>query len=109
MAILINGKDMKDAVIKTEQYEMKIVELIPDSMRVSIKGFDEPFSFVPRFVTITYPDTKVISAKDSGIIVVPTGGTVQTTIQFAEKLRLERMMTFELRYARKKIADISIE
>lgn len=109
MAVLVNGKDMKDAVIKTDQYEMKVLDLIPDSMKVSIKGAGEPFNFVPRFITIIYPDTKVINARDSGIVVVPSKETVQTTIQFSEKLRLEKMMTFELRYARKRLAEISIE
>jgi hypothetical protein len=110
MAILINGKEMKDAVIKTENYEMRILQLTPDLMRVSIKDiYGEAFNFVPRLVTIVYPDTKNISARDSGIIVVPRRETVQATVQFAEKLRLERMMSFEFRYARKKLADISIE
>src|SRR2546428_6006290 len=110
MAILINGKDMKDAVIKTDNYEMKVLELTPDIMKVSIKEtYGEAFNFVPRFVTIVYPDTKIIMGKDSGIIVVPRKETVQATIQFAEKLRMERMMSFEFRYARKKLADISIE
>jgi len=41
--------------------------------------------------------------------VVPATGSVQTTIQFVEKLRLEVLMTFELRYSKKKLAEISIE
>src|SRR5690348_9086916 len=110
MAVLINGKDMKDAVIKTENYEMKVLELAPEAMKVSIKEtYGEAFNFVPRFVTIVYPDTKVIAGKDSGIVVVPRKDTVQATIQFVERLRMERMMSFEFRYVRKKLADISIE
>ena len=30
MAVRINGKDMKDAVIKTDQFEMRFLELLPD-------------------------------------------------------------------------------
>jgi len=110
MAILINGKEMKDAVIKTENYEMRVLELTPDLMRLSIKDiYGEAFNFVPRLVTIIYPDTKTITARDAGIIVVPRRETVQATVQFAEKLRLERLMSFEFRYARRKLADVSIE
>src|SRR3954471_11068317 len=110
MAIRVNGKDMKDAVIKTDNYEMRIVELTPELLKVSIKEtYGEAFNFVPRFITIVYPDSKVIAAKDSGIAVVPAKGSVETTIQFSEKLRLELLMTFELRYSRKKLAEISIE
>ena len=32
MAVKVNGKDMKDAVIKTEQFEMRILELTPDRL-----------------------------------------------------------------------------
>ena len=109
MAIRVNGKDMKDAVIKTEQFDMQLLDLVPESMKVSIHGTAESFSFVPRFITITYPDTRVVNARDAGIVSVRGKETVETTIVFAEKLRLERMMTFELRYSRKKIADISID
>ena len=110
MAIFINGKEMKDAVIKTENYEMRVLEFTPDVMKVSIKEtYGEAFNFVPRFITIVYPDTKTIGAKDAGIVVVPRKETVQATIQFAEKVRMERLMSFEFRYARKKLADISIE
>ncbi len=110
MAILVNGKDMKDAVIKTENYEMRITELTPEGMKLSLKEtYGEAFNFVPRFITIVYPDTRTIAAKDTGIVVVPRKETAQASIQFAEKLRIERMMSFELRYARRKLAEISIE
>src|SRR5215470_14190054 len=107
MAIFINGKEMKDAVIKTENYEMRILEWTPDLMKVSVKEtYGEAFNFVPRFVTVVYPDTKTVVGKDAGIVVVPRKETVQATIQFAEKLRMERLMSFELRYARKKLANV---
>jgi hypothetical protein len=110
MSIRVNGKDMKDAVIKTDNYEMRILELTPDLLRVNIKEtYGESFNFVPRFITVVYPDSRVVAAKDSGIAVVPAKGSVETTVQFAEKLRLEMLMTFELRYSKKKLAEISIE
>jgi hypothetical protein len=60
MAITVNGKDIKDAVIKTEQFEMKILELLPDHIKVSIKETaGQPFNFVPRFVTLVYPEATV--------------------------------------------------
>jgi hypothetical protein len=109
MGIRVNGKEMKDAVIKTDQYEMRILELTPESMKVSIRATGDAFNFVPRFFTIFYPDSKLVNAKDTGAIVAPAKETVQTTILFSEKLRLERMMSFELRYARKRLAEISID
>jgi hypothetical protein len=109
MAIKVNGKDMKDAVIKTDQFEMLILELTPNAMKVSVKDIQgESFSFVPRFISVVYPD-KTINAKDNGIVVVPSKETVSTTVQFQEKLRMEAMMLFELRYARKKLATISVD
>ena len=110
MAIKVNGKDMTDAVIKTDQFEMKILSFTPDEMKVSIKGTSgDSFTFVPRFITIVYPDTKVVATKDTGITAVRSQQTVEVTVQFAEKLHMERMMSFELRYSRRRLAEISIE
>jgi len=101
---------MKDAVIKTEQYDMKILELTPDLMRVSVADNQgENFNFVPRFLTVVYPDNKTITAKDAGAVVVRRKETVQVPINFSEKLRIEMFASFELRYARRKLATISIE
>lgn len=109
MAVKVNGKDMKDAVIKTDQYEMKILEFMPDHMKASVKGTaGESFNFVPRFISVVYPD-KAIDAKDTGITVVGPGKTVESLIEFQEKLRIERFISMDLRYARKKLATIMIE
>src|SRR6267142_1340824 len=99
MALRVNGKDMKDAVIKADQFEMKILDLIPDRMRVSVTGIrGEAFNFVPRFLTMVYPD-RTIEAKDTGIIAVGVGKTIEPTIEFREKLRIETFLIMELRYA----------
>lgn len=109
MAIRINGKDMKDAVIKTDQFEMKILEFIPDHIKVTITGISrESFNFVPRFISMVYPD-RTIPAKDTGIMVVASRKTIERTIQFQEKLRIEAFLTMELRYSRTKLASIVIE
>ena len=109
MAIRVNGKDMKDAVIRTDQFEMRILEMIPDHMKLSIKGIsNSAFNFVPRFLVMEYPD-RTINAKDTGIIVVGAGKTIEPVIQFDEKLRIERLFTMRLRYARRKLADIAID
>lgn len=109
MAIKVNGKDMKDAVIKTEQYDMQILDLTPDYLKVTVKdNYGEAFNFVPRFISMAYPD-KTINAKDAGIVIVGTGETKEVTISFQEKLRIEKAMTMRLQYARRKIADIAIE
>ena len=109
MAFRINGKDMQDAVIKADQFEMKILELIPDHMKVIVKeSTGHPFNFVPRFVEMVYPE-KTIAAKDTGIIAVAAGKTIEHTVEFREKLRIETFLMIELRYARKRLAIISVE
>jgi hypothetical protein len=109
MAIRINGKDMKDAVIKADQFEMKILEFIPGHMKVSVKeSTGHPFNFVPRFIEIVYPD-KTIAARDSGIHAVGVGKTIEQVVEFQERLRIETFLMMELRYARKRIALISVE
>ena len=109
MAIIVNGKDMKDAVIKTDQFEMKLLELTPDLMRVTVKELHgQAFNFVPRFVTIAYPE-RTIPARDAGPIVIPAKDTKEVVIQFRDKLRMEKFMPFDLRYANKRLATISVE
>ena len=82
MAITVNGKDMKDAVIKTEQFEMRILELLPDHLKLSIKETaGQPFNFVPRFITLVYPEGP-LNAKDTGIVVVGAGRTIEPVIAF---------------------------
>jgi hypothetical protein len=109
VAIRVNGKEMTEAVLKSDQFEMRILEMTPDRFKVSIKSIsDVSFNFVPRFIAMVYPD-RPINAKDSGILAVPPGKTVETVIQFQEKLRIERLFTMELRYGRKKLADIAVD
>jgi hypothetical protein len=109
MALRVNGKDMKDAVIKTDQFEMRILELIPDHLKVSVKeSTGHPFNFVPRFLEMVYPD-KTIAAKDTGIFAVAARQTVESVIEFQERLRIETFLTMELRYARKRLAAIVVE
>ena len=109
MAITVNGKDMKEAVIKTDQFEMRILEFVPEHLRLSVKGISgEAFNFVPRFLVLMYPE-KPLNAKDGGIVVVGAGKTIEPVIEFEEKLRIERFIRIELRYARRKLATIAIE
>jgi len=109
MALRINGKDMNDAVIKADQFEMKILELVPDHLKANIKGISrEAFNFVPRFMSMVYPE-KVIDARDKGIITVGPGKTIEPIIEFRERLRIEAFTTMELRYARKKLATTTVQ
>jgi hypothetical protein len=109
MAITVNGKDIKDAVIKTEQFEMRILELLPDHMKVSIKEVaGQPFNFVPRFVTLVYPEAP-LNAKDSGIVSVGVGRTIEVNIEFERRIRIETFIRMDLQYARKKLATIAVE
>ena len=109
MAILFNGKLMKDVVLKTDQFEMRILEFLPDRMRIQVKeSSGHPFNFVPRFLEIAYPE-KVIPVKDAGIVALGAGKTVEQVVQFQERLRIESFLMMDLRYARRKLATISVE
>jgi hypothetical protein len=109
VALRINGKDMKDAVLKTDQFEMRILEMVPDHMKVTVKETSgHPFNFVPRFVEMVYPE-KVIAAKDTGIVSVGVGKSIEKVIEFRERLRIETFLMWDLRYARKKLATIVVE
>jgi hypothetical protein len=109
VAIRVNGKDLKDAVIKADQFEMRILDLIPDHIKVNVKdSTGHPFNFVPRFLEMVYPD-KTIAAKDTGIIAVAARGSVEQVVEFKERLRIEAFLMMEIRYARKKLATISVE
>jgi hypothetical protein len=109
MALRINGKDMKDAVLRADQFEMRILELTPDRMKVTVKeSTGHPFNFVPRFLEMAYPE-KTIAAKDTGILAVGQGKTIEQTIEFRERLRIEPFLMMDLRYARKKLATITVD
>jgi hypothetical protein len=109
VAFRVNGKDMKDAVLKADQFEMRILDLTPDHIKVSVReNTGHPFNFVPRFMEMAYPE-KTIAARDTGIISVSAGKTIEQVIEFAEKLRIEVFIMMDLRYARKKLATISVE
>jgi hypothetical protein len=109
MAIRVNGKDMKDAVLKTDQFEMRILEFFPDRMRINVKeSSGHPFNFVPRFFDILYPD-KVIGVKDTGIVGLGAGKSIEQVMEFQEKLRIEPFLMFDLRYARKKLATFVVD
>jgi len=57
MALRVNGKDVKEAIIKTDQFEMRILELTPDHLKVTVKETSgHPFNFVPRFFEMIYPE-----------------------------------------------------
>ena len=104
--VRINGKEMKDAVLKADQFEMRILEIVPDHLRVQVKeSSGHPFNFVPRFMEMVYPD-KVVSVKDSGIVAIGVGKTIEQNIVFQERIRIEPFLMADLRYARKKLATI---
>jgi hypothetical protein len=109
MALRINGKDMKDAVMKTDQFEMRILEFYPDRMRISVKeSSGHPFNWVPRFLEIVYPD-RIIGVRDTGIVGLGVGKSVEQVVEFQQKLRIEPFLMWDLRYAKKKLATIVVE
>ena len=109
MAITVNGKDIKEAVIKTDQFEMRLLELLPDHLKLSIKETaGQSFNFVPRFVVLVYPEGP-LNAKDTGILVVGAGRTIEPIITFERKIRIETFIRMDLTYARKKLATIAVE
>lgn len=109
MALRINGKDMKDAVMKTDQFEMQILDFLPDRMRIDVKeSSGHPFNFVPRFLEVVYPE-KTIGVKDTGIVGLGKGKSVEQVVMFQERLRIEPFLMWDLRYAKKKLATIVVE
>jgi hypothetical protein len=100
---------MKDAVLKADQFEMRVLDLVPDRIKVVVKErTGHPFNFVPRFLDIAYPE-KVVGAKDSGIVALGVGKSIEMVIEFQEKIRIEPFFMMDLRYARKKLATIVVE
>jgi len=83
--------------------------MVPDRMKVQVKeSAGHPFNFVPRFFEIVYPE-KTIGVKDSGIIAVGVGKTIERVLEFQEKLRIETFLMMDVRYARKKLATITVD
>lgn len=112
MPIKINGKDLKDAVIKTDQFEIRISEIAGDTIKMSVKDvYGEAFTFVPRFFRVVYPDKTTIAAKDVATIPVPTSQTIEHALVFQSKLKLDKGTKFRLVYGfgDRKLADISVE
>lgn len=103
-----NGKEMKDAVLKTDQFEIRVLEFTPDHVKLNVKASGRSFNFIPRLLEVAYPD-KTITAIDSGSTAVPAGGAVDLVIHFQAPLRIEPFLTMELRYSRKKLAEIEVE
>jgi len=109
MAIRVNGKELKDVILKTDQFELRILEFVPDHMKVNVKeSTGHPFNFVPRFFDIAYPD-KIVAAKDTGIVALGAGKTLEAVITFQEKLHIEPFVLMDLRYAKKKLGTISVD
>ena len=109
MAITVNGKDMNDAIIKTEQFEMRILELVPEYLKLSVKEIsNHPFNFVPKFITLRYPEGP-LNAKDEGILAVHARETVEAVVHFESRIRIEKFIRFDLVYAKQKLAAIAIE
>jgi hypothetical protein len=109
VSIRINGKDIKEVVIKADQFEMQILEFFPDHMKINVKErTGHSFNFVPRFFEIAYPE-RTIGAKDTGILAIGAGKSVETTISFQERVRIEPFLMMDLRYARKKLATLAVD
>jgi hypothetical protein len=110
VAIKVNGLDMNEAVLKLEAFEIRIRELNADGLRVNVtESAGEPVNFAPRFMDVQYPNEAPIPARDTGTVFLNTGQSVDLAIRFQERLRIELFVTFQLRYARRKIADITVE
>src|SRR5438093_13134574 len=100
MALRVNGKDIKDAIIKTDQFEMRILELTPDHLKVIVKETSgHPFNFVPRFFEMIYPE-RSIAAKDAGIVTVGTGKVVEAVVESFDAKLLENFINSVIDFAR---------
>ena len=99
---------MKDAVLKTDQFEMRILDLIPDRMKIQVKSVGHPFNFVPRFLEMVYPE-KTIGVKDTGIVALGVGKSIEQAVEFRERLRIEPFLMWDVRYSRRRLATITVE
>ena len=64
MVIKIDGKLMDEAVIRTQQMELRILEIVEDRIEFDVREiYGEPFKFVPRFFKLVYSDGSIIAAK----------------------------------------------
>jgi hypothetical protein len=77
-------------------------------MRIQVRNPGQPFNFVPRFLDIAYPD-RTIAVKDTGIVAIAAGKTIEQVVEFQERVRIEVFLMMDLRYARRKLATITVE
>jgi hypothetical protein len=60
-------------------------------------------------VEIAYPDRTVKVRPNTGIVTVGARRTVQQTLPMEERLTIQLFDRMELRYAGKKLADITVD
>ena len=110
IVIKIDGVEISEAVITTQQMELRVLEMDDDSITFEVKDlYGESFNFVPRFFRFVYADGSSIAAKDQETRVVQAEETIQSTVIFETKLRFEAGMRIELRYGMAKLANVTVE
>ena len=64
MVIKIDGKEIQDAVIRTQQMELRSLEIAQDRIEFEVKDiYGESFNCIPCFFKLAYSDGSVIAAK----------------------------------------------
>ena len=111
MVIKIDGKEIQDAVIRTQQMELRILEIAQDRIEFEVKDiYGESFNFVPRFFKLAYSDGSVIAAKaDQETAALLANETLEVTVVFAEALRFEAGMKIQMNYGFSTLAEITVE
>jgi hypothetical protein len=110
MVIKIDGVEISQAVIKTEQMELRVLEVGDDRMTFEVQDvYGESFNFVPRFFRFVYSGGSTVAATDQETRVVQAGETIESTVVFERALRLEARMKIEMRYGMSRLADVTVE
>ena len=111
MVIKIDGKEIQDAVIRTQQMELRVQEISEDRIEFQVKDiYGESFNFVPRFFKLVYGDGSIIAAKaDQETLALLANETLEATVVFAEELRFEVGMKIRMSYGLSTLAEITVE
>jgi len=111
LIIKIDGSDLDSAVIKTQQMELRVLDIKADAMRFEVKDiYGESFNFVPRFFKLIYEDGSIIAAKkEQTTIPLLPKEVLAAKVTFEADFRFKQGMRVELHYGLSILAEITVE
>lgn len=98
MVLKIDGKLIDEAVIRTQQMGLRILEIAEDRIEFNVREiYGEPFNFVPRFFRLVYSDGSIIAAKtEQGAVTLRANEALKAAVVFAKELRFETGMKIQM-------------